>query len=258
MLDRKWPVEEGRAQVSWAVWHRRGDRSPSATCSRIRTSSIGGAGGQHAQANEQVARHFCEDPASGRPGSFYPCRDDGVLASEPFANDRALLFLVGRNWSVFASPLRSRSSERVSSASRPARSRLWARAGSPARSWVRRSCARTRRARCPGFSKLRRGRRRRRRGGYRCAGCRSPICSPDFVVWDEVVAPARGRRRLCRRGLPFRAGGFFSDKGVGVAREDRRLFKCAPAPQSAARGSARERGACCAIPARCDPLRAIG
>ena len=156
-----------------------------------------GAGDDEARANEQVARHFAKIRAGVQVA--YPVMSDVefLAKSEPLANDRAL-FLVGRTNKVLAAldqasafPIRVEAGAVTVGRERFAGKELGA-------AFVRPNPARPDRyvvvvagADVPGTLR----------------GMSLPDLLPDFVVWDEAVAPARGQILLGAGS--FRAGGFF-------------------------------------------------
>ena len=156
-----------------------------------------GAGDDEARANEQVARHFAKIRAGVQVA--YPVISDAefLARNEPLANDRAL-FLVGRTNKVLAAleqasafPIRIEAGAVTVGRERFAGKELGA-------AFVRPNPARPDRyvvvvagADVPGTLR----------------GMSLPDLLPDFVVWDEAVAPARGQILLGAGS--FRAGGFF-------------------------------------------------
>lgn len=174
-----------------------------------------------ARANEQVARAF----AKIRPGVqvAYPVMSDTEFfaRNEPLANDRAL-FLVGRTNRVLArleatsaSPIRVEPGAVTVGRERFTGNQLGA-------AFVRPNPARPDRymvvmagADVPGMLRA----------------TSLPDLLPDFVVWDESVAPARGQVLL--GGGSLRAGGFFTKEWALPAKVADPLAKAPRATQVA-------------------------
>ena len=156
-----------------------------------------GSSDDDARANEQVARHFAKIRAGVQVA--YPIMSDAEFLeqNQPLANDRAL-FLVGRTNKVLAA-LEQTSAFPIhveAGAVTVGRERFTGKELGAA--FVRPNPARADRyvvvvagADVPGTLR----------------GMSLPDLLPDFVVWDETVAPARGQILLGSGS--FRAGGLF-------------------------------------------------
>ena len=150
-----------------------------------------------ARANEQLARHFAKIRAGVQVA--YPVMSDVEFfaKNEPLANDRAL-FLVGRTNKVLAAleqtsafPIRVEAGAVTVGRERFAGRELGAAFVRPNPTRADRYVVVVAGADVPGTLR----------------GMSLPDLLPDFVVWDETVAPARGQILLGAGS--FRAGGFF-------------------------------------------------
>ena len=156
-----------------------------------------GGADDDARANEQVARHFAKIRA-GVQVSYPVMSDVEFLAkNEPLANDRAL-FLVGRTNKVLAAleqtsalPIRVEPGAVTVGRERFTGKELGAAFVRPNPVRVDRYLVVVAGADVPGTLRA----------------MSLPDLLPDFVVWDETVAPARGQILLGAGS--FRAGGFF-------------------------------------------------
>jgi hypothetical protein len=188
------------------------------------------AADEEARANERVARGFADRP--GVPANYPVMSDAEFLArKEPLANDRAL-FLVGRNNRVLAALEATASS-----------------AGSPFPIHVESDAVTVTVSRTQDPEKRIVGRElgaafihpnpvRPDRYVVVVAGANMPgtlralslpDLVPDFVVWDDGLAPARGQ--LLLGAGTFRAGGLFKNDWSLPAKLGDPLARSAPAAQ---------------------------
>jgi hypothetical protein len=179
------------------------------------------ADGDDARANERVARAFADRP--GVPTSYPMMTDTEFIArSEPLANERAL-FLVGRTNKVLAA---------LGAGASPFPIQVDAAGVSLGRERIT--------GREIGAAFVHPNPMRPDRYVVVVAGADTlgtlralslPDLLPDFVVWDEGVAPARGQILLGAGS--FRAGGFFTnDWSLPAITADPLAKTLRPAPQN--------------------------